>query len=139
MSTDPATPFLEGLRVRLETLAASVDPASFSGRGIVIPAGGAQVFVNAYVLISVLRRHLHCALPIEVWHFGGGELSPRMKSLLRALDVETVDAAPLIREKGANVRDAWQLKPFALLWSRFAEVLLLDADQVPRARSHGSL
>ena len=48
----------------------------FDGRGIVICAGGVRMFINAYVLVRVLREILRCALPIELWHLGPGELSP---------------------------------------------------------------
>jgi hypothetical protein len=103
----------------------------FSGKGIVICAGGARIFTSAYVLIRVLRETLGCALPIEVWHFGSEEISPAMAAILESLGVSRVDALPLITEKAPRIRDGWQLKSFALLWSRFSEVLLLDADQVP--------
>lgn len=105
--------------------------ARFAGRGIVICAGGASYFTNAYVLIHVLRNALGCRLPIEVWHLGPAEMSSRMQSMLHSLDVRTVDATG---ERVANrscIVDGWQLKAFALMWSRFEEVLLLDADQVP--------
>lgn len=103
----------------------------FHGRGIVIVAGGAQIFTNAYVLISVLRRTLACVLPIEVWHFGAQEMSHSMAALLREMDVTVVDAFPRVEAAGATITDGWQLKPFALAQSGFAEVLMLDADQVP--------
>lgn len=103
----------------------------FSGRGIVIVAGGALMFTNAYVLISVLRTTLASRLPIELWYFGREEISPAMAALLRSFDVELVDALPLFEEHHANIRDGWQLKSFAMAWCRFEEVLLLDADQVP--------
>jgi hypothetical protein len=123
------------LRARLETrrqeLAATFGDAAYSGRGIVIAAGGQRLFVNAYVLVHLLRRRLGCATPIEVWHYGVDEMSPRMKALLADLGVETVDATGLAARAGVAIRDGWQLKPLALLGSRFAEVLLLDADQVP--------
>ncbi|MDB5540992.1 MAG: hypothetical protein JWQ89_2719 [Devosia sp.] len=102
-----------------------------SGRGLVVVAGGARVFTNAFVLLHMLRHALDSALPVELWHFGASEMSPAMAALLEPLDVVLVDAEPLIAAKGANVRDGWQLKPFAMLHSRFEEVLLLDADQVP--------
>jgi len=104
---------------------------SFNGRGIVIVAGGALLFTNAYVLISVLRSTLGSALPIEVWYFGMEEISPAMAALLVPLGVVLVDALPLIAAKGARIRDGWQLKSFAIAWCKFDEVLLLDADQVP--------
>ncbi|MCZ8314313.1 hypothetical protein [Phreatobacter sp.] len=100
-------------------------------RGIVICAGGTTMFVNAYVLVRVLRDTLHCRLPIEIWHMGPGEMSPAMRALLEAHGVTVIDAAVPIAEAGGLIRDGWQLKAFALAHSGLDEVLLLDADQVP--------
>lgn len=122
---------LAALAERLAGWRPDFPAARFAGRGIVVCAGGSRVFTNAYVLLSVLRRTLNCTLPIEVWHFGAEEISPAMAGLLAELDVELVDALPRIAAAAASVRDGWQLKPFAIQHSRFAEVLLLDADQVP--------
>ena len=104
---------------------------AFSGRGIVICAGGPRIFTNAYVLIHVLRRHLGCTLPIEVWHFGPAELSSRMAELLGELEAEPVDANVAMRLQPPLLSHPWQLKPYAIKWSQFQEVLYLDADQVP--------
>lgn len=104
---------------------------TFSGRGVVICAGGPRIFTNAYVLIHVLRRHLGCRLPIEVWHFGPAELSPRMAELLRDLEAQPVDANAAMRLQPPQLANPWQLKPYAIKWSQFREVLYLDADQVP--------
>ena len=116
---------------RLRGLRLPYPAEKFHGRGIVIAAGGVQIFTNAYVLVSLLRQTLGCALPIEVWHFGAQEMSHSMAALLREQDVAVVDAFPQIEAAGATVTDGWQLKPFALANSSFAEVLMLDADQVP--------
>lgn len=105
--------------------------SSFSGFGIVICAGGAAYFTNAYVLIHVLRHHLGCTLPIEIWHLGKREMSRRMSVLLEELDVRVVDATDEPSAHEANIVDGWQLKSFALMWCRFEKALLLDADQVP--------
>jgi hypothetical protein len=51
-----------------------------------------------------------------------------MHALLDPLDV---DARVVQAKYPACVADGWQLKPYALIHSRFEEVLLLDADQVP--------
>lgn len=104
---------------------------TFAGRGIVICAGGPRIFTNAFVLIHVLRRHLDCRLPIEVWHFGPAELSPRMAELLRELEAQPVDANAAMRLQPPSLSHPWQLKPYAIKWSQFQEVLYLDADQVP--------
>ncbi|MBL8579969.1 MAG: hypothetical protein JNK47_22420 [Mesorhizobium sp.] len=123
---------LAALALRLRQLPDAIPRRDRSqGRGIVIPAGGSNIFTNAYVLISILRRTLGCKLPIEVWHLGPQEMSPTMARLLYDLDVMVVDALPRIAAAGLNLRDGWQLKSFCLQHCRFAEVLLLDADQVP--------
>lgn len=102
-----------------------------SGRGIVICAGGAQMFTNAWVLVWLLRKVLGCSLPIEVWHLGPGEMSSGMREMLAGLSVEPVDACAVLSRFPARISDGWQLKPYALMMSRYREVLLMDADNVP--------
>lgn len=89
------------------------------------------MLTNAWVSINVLRRVLGCSLPIQLWHIGPRELGPVEASLLRPLDVEIVDA--LRQDGGATMRTlgGWELKAQALALSRFEQVLLLDADNVP--------
>jgi hypothetical protein len=120
--------FLTELRARA---AAPLRPNFEAGMGIVICAGGSRLFTCAYVLVRVLRETLGCSLPIQIWHFGGEELSSVMRKLLMALDVELVDATAVLPQFPADIQDGWQLKPYAILHSRFSEVLFLDADQVP--------
>jgi hypothetical protein len=102
----------------------------FSGRGIVICAGGPSMFTNAFVLLRVLRQVYRSSLPVEVWHLGP-ELSSYMASLLEAEGARIVDARAVLAEYPANIEDGWQLKIYSLIHSSFREVLLLDADQVP--------
>lgn len=106
-------------------------PDRFSGAGIVICAGGAAMFTNAYVLLHVLRHSLGCRLPIEVWYLGEQELSPRMRGLLGELDVACIDGLAFDSNIPRDTIDGWRLKALALTWSSFSKVLLLDADQVP--------
>jgi hypothetical protein len=118
---------------RLRTLVASPAdyPAGrFGGRGIVICAGGARMLTCAWVAISVLRRVLGCALPIELWHLGPRELGPTEAALFATLDVEIVDALERASARPARTLGGWELKPFALAETRFEEVLMLDADNV---------
>ncbi len=103
----------------------------FSGRGIVICAGGARMFTCAWVAINVLRRLLGCTLPIQVWHLGPAEMGPPMRALLEARGIEVVDAHIVRRRHPAAALGGWELKPYAIIHSRFREVLLLDADNVP--------
>lgn len=117
--------------------AAALDPAypagRFAGRGIVICAGGARFFTCAWVAIGILRRQLGCTLPIEVWYLGDAEMGPAMQSLLREQGVELVDAFEVAKTHPARRFDGWELKTYAITHSRFREVLLLDADNVPVA------
>lgn len=103
----------------------------FEGRGIVVCAGGPRYFICAWVLISLLRRVYRVELPIQVWHLGQGEMSEEMRRLLEEMQVEVVDAEAVIARFPARVCGGWPLKPYAILQSRFREVLYLDADTVP--------
>ncbi|HEY4416734.1 MAG TPA: glycosyltransferase family 9 protein [Verrucomicrobiae bacterium] len=103
---------------------------AMQGRGIVICAGGIRLFTNAWVCIQRLRR-LGCTLPIEVWHIGPAEMDAEMSGLLQGLGVSVVDAAKVRLQHPLRILNGWELKPYAMAHSAFAEVLLLDADNVP--------
>jgi Mannosyltransferase putative len=102
----------------------------FAGRGIVICAGGARLLTCAWVAVNVLRRILHCSLPIQLWHIGPRELGPLEASLFDGLDVEVVDALACATVWPARTLGGWELKAYALVHSRFERALLLDADNV---------
>ena len=118
------------LQQRLD-MPAHYSAGRFAGAGVVICAGGAAMFTNAFVLIHVLRNALGCRLPIEVWHFGQEELSARMQLLLHELDARTVDALEVLKNHPAKISNGWQLKVYSVIHCSFEHVLLLDADNVP--------
>jgi hypothetical protein len=93
-------------------------------------AGGARLITCAWVAINVLRRVVGCALPVELWHIGPGELGEVEASLFRPLGVEVVDALEVARSWPARKLGGWELKAYALAHSGFEEVLLFDADNV---------
>jgi hypothetical protein len=99
-------------------------------RGIVIPGGGRRYLPGAYVAAALLRR-LGCALPIELWHMGHAEMPDGLREPLQRLGVEIVDAFDVRREHPVRCLGGYELKAFALVHTRFTEVLLLDADNVP--------
>jgi hypothetical protein len=101
----------------------------FQGRGIVTCAGGPRYFTCVWVLVRVLREVLKTALPIQVWHRGASELDPLMRALLERYNVEIIDACAVQSHRLPSAR--WALKPFAILHSRFQQVVFLDADNVP--------
>ncbi len=102
----------------------------FRGRGIVICGGGMKYFPCAWVCINMLRR-AGCTLPIELWHLGAAEMTPRMRSLVEPLGVQCVDAFETRKQHPVRILKGWELKCYAIIHSRFAELILLDADNVP--------
>jgi ADP-heptose:LPS heptosyltransferase len=105
-------------------------PGRYSGRGIVICGGGGRYFTCAWVCINVLRR-LGCTLPIELWYLGRHEMDQGMRQLLAPIGVECIDAHLLRQQYPVRRLGGYELKPYAILHSRFQQILLLDADNVP--------
>ena len=112
-------------------------------------AAGGRFITSAWVTLSILRDVHHCDLPIELWYLGDDDFPPDLRQRFERFAVSFIDAS---RAEGAEwlPRTGWELKPFALAHSRFAEVLLLDADNIPlvdpaflfddqRYASHGAL
>lgn len=102
-----------------------------SGRGIVICSGGARYFTCAWVAVHMLR-HVGCDLPVQFWHLDG-EMDDRMRDIVAPLGVSCINANAIARAlvQPPRILNGWELKPFSLLHSSFAEVLFLDADNVP--------
>jgi len=123
---------LPAARNALETFLANPPsrPTGYRGRGIVICGGSARYFANAWVCVNALRR-LGCRLPIQLWHMGRQEMDPLMEDLMAPLQVECIDASRIQRKHSVRRLDGWVLKPYAILFSSFREVMLLDADNVP--------
>lgn len=76
-------------------------------------------------------KAIGCTLPVEVWHLGPGEWDSKMTALLENLGVRCIDAQEIRRTHPARILDGWELKCYALLHSRFKEIILIDADNVP--------
>lgn len=110
--------------------APSFEPAEYRGRGIVICGGGETYFSQAWVLIRMLRAR-GCRLPIELWHKGPHELSPRMRELVEPYGVDCRDAFQMCLERGVSRLFGWTIKPLSILYAKFREVLYIDADNVP--------
>ena len=110
-------------------------PDGLSGRGIVICGGGQRYFTCAWICIQMLRE-FGCTLPIELWYLGPMEMDARMKSLVAPYGVVCHDGRSHRRDsqrkpKPRTPLGGFELKPYAILHSRFREVLFLDADNVP--------
>jgi hypothetical protein len=100
----------------------------YEGRGIII-CGGGGYFPSAWVCIRMLRQ-LGCQLPIQLWYLDDSELTSELRALVAPFGVECVNAAELRTSHAQPLINGWALKPFAILYSSFAEALLLDADNV---------
>lgn len=97
-------------------------PGGFSGKGIVICAGGITYLTCAWINITLLRKH-GCTLPVEIWH-AANELNEEVAEKLKALGVQCRNCKDYTN---AEI-ESYILKPFAILHSSFREVLFLDAD-----------
>jgi hypothetical protein len=86
-------------------------------RGILIVAGGRHQFLNAYILLQLLRHPtINCTLPVELVHYGSHEFDPETAKLMTAHAANTGTRLRLI--DGAAAAADVELephKPFALL------------------------
>ncbi|KAJ3317402.1 hypothetical protein HDU76_001196 [Blyttiomyces sp. JEL0837] len=71
-----------------------------------------------------------CNLPIEIFHLGPDDLTIEEKSALEKLDgVVTTDIWDVLDIQGElSIDSGWAIKPFAILASRFREVIFIDSD-----------
>ncbi|KAF9898195.1 hypothetical protein BX616_004358 [Lobosporangium transversale] len=97
------------------------------GRGIVMCVGNYHAKF-ARTAIKVLREVVNSTLPVEIYYTGHYDLTPENRAWfekyenVRTIDITTVIDNELIRLGG------WAIKPFALLISKFSEVILMDSD-----------
>lgn len=74
---EPTSPeqsaFVQGYKQLKPTLSmASYIPLSHQAtQGIILPAGKSLRLGSAYVTLQLLRNHLRCNLPVEIWHVAG--------------------------------------------------------------------
>jgi len=116
-----------------DSLIASIPPypaGRFQGRGIVICGGGSTYFTCAWVAVNMLR-HVGCKLPVELWYLDDSEMTQEMTGIMESVGVTCCNAARIREEHPVRQLGGWELKPYAIINSRFQEVLLLDADNTP--------
>ncbi|KAJ6790033.1 hypothetical protein PWT90_05260 [Aphanocladium album] len=98
------------------------------GRGIVVTAGNAQVPHLKTLIHNV--RDVGCTLPIEVMYLDDNDMDVDLQAELDALDGVLVrEIAPMVDDQGWKLT-GWALKPFAILFSSFREVIFVDADSL---------
>ncbi|KAM7193314.1 mannosyltransferase putative domain containing protein [Rhypophila sp. PSN 637] len=118
----------------LADLRSTYEPGS---TGIVITAGDPIVRFAAHLIVSI-RSVLRSNLLIQVFYGGDSDLSPAKRKWLSSLiefgpPLEFVDITTQFDQSTLQFDKAhggWAMKPFAMLASRFENVILLDADAV---------
>ncbi|GJJ71018.1 hypothetical protein EMPS_03368 [Entomortierella parvispora] len=100
---------------------------TYSGRGIVVCAGNNQ-FEFASTSIQAIRR-LNKDVPIQVFYMGNNDLSPERQTFFREMTshIEVVDVTTILDNDYMQL-GGWAIKAYALLASRFEEVMLVDSD-----------
>ncbi|KAI1619613.1 mannosyltransferase putative-domain-containing protein, partial [Exophiala viscosa] len=98
--------------------------------GLVICAGDGQAWEAAH-LISTLRNVINSKLPIEVAYAGDQDLSPTTREFLAntSSEVHFVDLTQIFDDHVVGL-SGWAMKSFAIVASRFARTILVDADTV---------
>ena len=102
---------------------------SSNGKGLVLCTGDLH-FKFARSTIDTLRNVIHTSLPIEIFYNGEEDLSESNREILREYqDVYVTDISSYFDNSIIEI-SGWAIKPFAILASRFEEVILIDADVV---------
>jgi hypothetical protein len=88
-------------------------------RGVLIVAGGRDMFANAAITVMMLRRHLRSSLPVEIVHFGDAELSKDLLPILQELNSSSTNSSEAAAKGWASgpvyVTDALQAAPLSQL------------------------
>ncbi|KAF9365298.1 hypothetical protein BGX34_010604 [Mortierella sp. NVP85] len=96
-------------------------------QGIVMCVGDKHS-VYARTTVKVLREVLGSKLPIEIYYTGEQDLSKENREWFENIEgVTTVDITTLLDQEMLQISGPI-LKPFAMLASRFQEVILMDSD-----------
>ncbi|WPB08256.1 uncharacterized protein RHO25_012921 [Cercospora beticola] len=108
------------------------DPHEDQSTGIVIPVGKDYVYMAAITMVT-LREILNSTLPIELAYLGEDDLPLEWREylfdLVDGVDIEAIDLTKSFDQKLVDLK-GYDTKPFAILASRHARVILLDADAV---------
>lgn len=112
------------------TMAPAYNANKYKGRGIVMVAGGEKYLPCAYVCVRMIRSN-GCKLPIQIWHIGAMEADTTVKALFDGMGVEFVDCMDVIAANPCRRVGGWEMNPYAIIHSRFREVVFLDADNIP--------
>lgn len=99
-----------------------------SGQGIVLCVGNDQ-FKFAASTVHVIREVLNCTLPIEIFFIRENDLSMAKRSYFTSefSDISLMKLDDYVSDYYTRF-GGWAMKPFAMLASKFTEVMMVDAD-----------
>lgn len=99
------------------------------GRGIVFTAGNVDTYSRVSLTVRMLREHLNCQLPVEIFSFPTEKPEHLVRTQMEKMNVKflTVDWA----EKDAHRNKNFHIKASALVSCSFREPLYLDSDNLP--------
>ncbi|EME46880.1 glycosyltransferase family 71 protein [Dothistroma septosporum NZE10] len=106
-----------------------------SGRGIVVVGGLGQSFHRIKVLLRQLKR-LGSSMPVEI-HYWNDEMTEskilELMNLWPHIALNDLSSPSLVYKTQLEglIRPNYQLKTAAILNSNFAEILLMDSDNIP--------
>ncbi|KAI1990480.1 hypothetical protein LOZ53_001689 [Ophidiomyces ophidiicola] len=101
-------------------------------KGIVIPVSTSYFRFGCH-LVGSIRNVLKSQIPIEIAYAGDLDLPPKYRQFLSSLDsgIYFVDVTTYFDNDFIGFSTgAWAIKPFAVLASRFEQVMLMDSDSV---------
>lgn len=122
---------LQNVRQRSSSFAPTVTWNDSSG--IIIPAGRSSMYIDTAATIRVLRLDYGSKLPIEVMFYGEAEQPQEASKLSDLTDVHLVDLSSFEYPAHFNKTspNGLAIKLYCLLFSRFKNILMLDADNLP--------
>lgn len=111
-------------------------------RGILIPAGGKNQLMNAFVNLYVLRHRIGCRLPVTIAYWGDLEKVKNHTMFDRHMDSPSVSFLDLSKltyprhhrwlvppnPDGSSFWNGFKIKVFALYASPYDHVILMDSD-----------
>ncbi|KAI8445597.1 mannosyltransferase putative-domain-containing protein [Phakopsora pachyrhizi] len=107
------------------------------GRGIVFTAGNVDTFSRVLLTVRMLREHLKCNLPVEIFSFPGEEADSKTKESLEALNAKLRIIG--WAQKDPNRNKNFHIKASALVTCSFREPLYLDSDNLPAVMEPGTI
>jgi alpha 1,3-mannosyltransferase len=105
---------------------------SSGSRGIVIPTGKGNFRFACHLILNI-RNVLRSELPIQIAYAGDADLPQKSREILKSLapDVEFLNVPDVLDDKLLSLATGtWAIKAFAILASRYEQVIMLDADVV---------